>query len=328
MFNDIYVTQSQRFVKLSCKTHISKILESHKWTKRTNASPLHSPMNHHKKYMADVKFTTRPTDTDPKIVLEKEMKFLYRQAIGELIFAVITCRPDILYSIIKLSQYNTKPAHIHYLDVKHVFKYLCDIIDDGIYYWRPTLQLDLPNLPWTTIPHDNHDVQILPSLLTQPVGFVDSYWAGNTSHCRSTSRICLCFAGAPVVYRSWFQPTVSLSSSEAGFIAATEAGRLILCLCSMLNDLDISQESATIIYKDNCAATSMTNASQPTHQTRHMDIKRLTLLDWVTTDQLILSAISTHDNLADSLTKFLGTQLCSRHTATTLGKRQPSYCTF
>ena len=202
MFNGIDVTQSQRFVKLSCKTYISKILEGHNWTKRTNTSPLHSPMNHDKKYMTELELATGPTDTDAKVVLEKEMKFSYRQAIGELLFAAITCRPDILYSIIKLSQYNTKPARIHYLAVKRVFKYLRDTIDDGLHYWRPTLQLDLPNLPSPTIPHDNHDVQIPPSLLNQPVGFVDSDWAGDTSHRRSISKMCLCFAGAPVVYRS------------------------------------------------------------------------------------------------------------------------------
>ena len=165
-------------------------------------------------------------------------------------------------------------------------------------------------------------------MLTQPIAFVDSDWAGDTSHHRSISGICLCFASAPVVYRSRFQPTVSLSSTEAEFIAATEAGKLTLYLRSMLNDLNISQESATTIYEDNAAATAMANASRPTRRTRHMDIKHFALLDWVATDQMILSAISTHDNPADSLTKSLGPQLFSRHTTTILGKQQPSYCTF
>ena len=103
MFNGIDITQIQRFVKLLCKTYISKILEGHNWTKHTNASPLHSPMNYDKKYTTELKIATGPTDTDAKIVLEKEMKFSYLQAIGELLFVAITCRPDILYSIIKLS---------------------------------------------------------------------------------------------------------------------------------------------------------------------------------------------------------------------------------
>ena len=32
--------------------------------------------------------------------LATDMKFSYQQAIGELLFAAITCRPDILYLVI------------------------------------------------------------------------------------------------------------------------------------------------------------------------------------------------------------------------------------
>ena len=140
--------------------------------------------------------------------------------------------------------------------------------------------------------------------------------------------MCLCFAGAPVVYRSRFQPTISQSSTEAEFIAAAEAGKLTLYLRSLLNDLSITQTDATVLYEDNAAAIAMANASRPTRRTRHMEIKHFALLDWVATDQMLLSAISTHDNPADGLTKSLGPYLFARHTATLLGKRQPSYCNF
>ena len=140
--------------------------------------------------------------------------------------------------------------------------------------------------------------------------------------------MCLCFSGALVVYRSRFQPTISQSSTEAEFSAAVEADKLALYLRSMLHDLGIAQTDATTLYEDNAAAVAMANASRPTRRTRHMDIKHFALLDWVSTDQLILSAISTHDNPADGLTKSLGPQLFARHTATLLGKHQPSYCDF
>ena len=48
------------------------------------------------------------------------MGFLYCTAIGELIYALITCRPDIAYATIKMSQYNTNPAHYHYIAVKKI----------------------------------------------------------------------------------------------------------------------------------------------------------------------------------------------------------------
>ena len=278
--------------------------------------------------MRELETSSGPTDPTAHATLQKEMGFAYRQSIGELLFAAITCRPDILYCIIKLSQYNTKPARIHYLAVKRIFRYLRDTISDGLHYWRQRLDNTLPDSPCPPILHDNHDVQTPQASPSQPIGFVDSDWAGDMSHRRSISGVCLCFAGAPVVYRARFQATISQSSTEAEFIAAVEAGKLALYLRSILNDLGINQNDATPLYEDNAAAIAMANASRPTRRTRHMEIKHFALLDWVATDQLILMAISTHDNPADGLTKSLGPHLFARHSTTMLGKRKPSYCMF
>ena len=138
--------------------------------------------------------------------------------------------------------------------------------------------------------------------------------------------MCLCFAGAPVVYRSCSQLNISQSSIEANFIADAEAGKLTLYLRAMLNNIGILQESATPIFEDNDVAIAMANARQPTRRTRRMEIKYFALLDWVATDQMILMTISMHNNSAESLTKSLGPHLFARHLATLLGKRNPSYC--
>ena len=69
-----------------------------------------------------------------------------------------------------------------------------------------------------------------------------------------------------MVYRTHFQSTVSQFSTEAEFIAAVKAGKLALYLRSMLDDLGISQVTATPLYEDNNAAIAMDNASRPTHR--------------------------------------------------------------
>jgi hypothetical protein len=56
--------------------------------------------------------------------LEKAMGFSYRQAIGELIFALTICCPDVAVPVIKLSQHASRPAPEHYKAVKAVFAYL------------------------------------------------------------------------------------------------------------------------------------------------------------------------------------------------------------
>ena len=62
------------------------------------------------------------------------MGFSYRQAIGDLIFALTICRPDIAVPVIRLSHYYLScPAPEHYKAVKAVLVcYLNATHDDGL----------------------------------------------------------------------------------------------------------------------------------------------------------------------------------------------------
>jgi hypothetical protein len=88
-------------------------------------------------------------------------------------------------------------------------------------------------------------------------------------------------------------------------MAACDTGKMSLYICSILWDLNIPQEAATITYEDNDACTAMANAQKPTLRTCHMDIKYLALCDWVEQDLLILKRIDTNINMADPFTKTL-----------------------
>jgi hypothetical protein len=55
---------------------------------------------------------------------------------GELIWAMTTCRPDLAYAGVKLSQANACPHEHHFHGVKHALKYLYSTREDGLYYWR------------------------------------------------------------------------------------------------------------------------------------------------------------------------------------------------
>ena len=158
--------------------------------------------------------STRPTSTNAKIILEEKMKVSHHQAIDELLFSAITCLPNKLYSIIKLFQYNNKTTQTHYLAVTRVSKYLQNTVDDGLHYWRPNLQPDLPDLPAPHIPHDDHEVIIHPSNNQHPIGYIDYNCAGDTSQRCSISDICPFFSRASVLSCSRFQPTISLSSTR------------------------------------------------------------------------------------------------------------------
>ena len=99
--------------------------------------------------------------------------------------------------------------------------------------------------------------------------------------------------------------TLSLSSTEAEFTAACDAGKVILYVCSILNEIGVSQNEATTLFIDSNGALLMGNAQQPTRRTRHTDIKHFSLLDWIERKLIILQRINTSDNSADALTKYL-----------------------
>ena len=96
-------------------------------------------------------------DSDPKIKrdLKISMKISYCSAIGELIYAMTTCCPDIAYATVQASQYSTRPHAIQYHGVRHILKYLYATKDDRLYYWRVTSNNNLPVVPLPAI-HSHH----------------------------------------------------------------------------------------------------------------------------------------------------------------------------
>jgi hypothetical protein len=205
---------------------------------------------------------TPPPDTPARNALEA--RFRYRCGIGELIWAMITCRPEISFPVTKLSQFAAQPAAVHYDAVKRVFRYLNSTPEHGLTYWRTTPHAYLPAHPpppRLAAPVDHcltHNVadaaeKYSPTAL---LGYVDSDWAADIRHRRSISGIVFKMAGAAIAWKCRVQPTVSLSSTEAEFLAASDAGKMALYLRSILDELDIPQQFATILMRTIVAHSS------------------------------------------------------------------------
>ena len=65
-----------------------------------------TPMIYDKKYMNKLRETKGSELLEDQIILEDNMGFKYRGGIRELLFAAITCRPKIMYGVIKLSPFS------------------------------------------------------------------------------------------------------------------------------------------------------------------------------------------------------------------------------
>ena len=306
------------------------MLAKHDWIHHETELPAATfpiPMKSEAAYQRKLETTDIPSESDIAR-LETKYGFGYRQAIGELIYALVTCRPDISYPVIKLSQYSTRPTEIHFEAVKQIYRYLNATKTEGIYFWRKQPRNDLEAAAMPSCKTDTNYNESEIHERQQPghsvmFGAVDSDYAGDVSHRRSVTGIILHIAGGTIFYKSKFQDTVALSSTEAEFTAAAEAGKYILYVRSILEQLGIPQNEATTLYEDNQGALLMANAQQPTKRTRHMEIKTFVLQHWVEQDLIRLKRINTTDNYSDVMTKATGRTLFYRHMNYILGKIIP-----
>jgi hypothetical protein len=129
------------------------------------------------------------------------MGFGYRLGIRELIYALVTCHPDLSYAVVRCAQSSVCPAEIHYHAIKHILKYFYLTRHDGLHYWHPQPNESLPPADLPKINSEAHD-----SLLDgRPVhdsldlhGYVDSDWATCPKTCLSFTGVCVCLAGGTI----------------------------------------------------------------------------------------------------------------------------------
>ena len=150
-FNGINLIQTRNCITVNCRMYLDRVLERHGWS---NISPNINkgvvPLTSDSKLIRELEQTVGPINPIDKQKLEKEMGFSYRTVIGELIYAMVTCCPDISFAVTKLSQYASKPDRCHYVAVKNVFCYLASTKDEGLTYWREHPNEELPDRPEPT----------------------------------------------------------------------------------------------------------------------------------------------------------------------------------
>src|SRR5258705_4116460 len=80
-----------------------------------NCNPVTYPLD--KNHQIDKTTTTNADDSKVNVKL-------YQQMVGSLMYTVIGTRPDITFTVTRLSQFLTKPTKNHFVAIKHAFRYL------------------------------------------------------------------------------------------------------------------------------------------------------------------------------------------------------------
>ena len=146
--------------------------------------------------MDECKAAISPADASSRFVSSNattKIKAPFREAVGALMHLTTATRPDIAYAVSDVSRFMENPQEEHWVAVKRIFGYLQGTKTYGICY-KSSDKIDFR-------------------------GYSDADWAGDLADRKSASGYAFMLLSAPISWGSKKQPSVSLSTSEAEYIA-------------------------------------------------------------------------------------------------------------
>ncbi|KAJ9566153.1 hypothetical protein OSB04_002119 [Centaurea solstitialis] len=227
-----------------------------------DAKPASTPMETHKHLTADVEG-------------EEVDVHHYRSMIGSLMYLTAS-RPDIMFAVCVCARFQVRPKESHLHAVKRIFKYLKG---------QPKLGLWYPN-------DSSFDL----------VAYTDSDYGGANLDRKSTSGGCQFLGGRLVSWQCKKQTTVSQSTTEAEYIAASQCCSQVLWIQNQMKDYGLSFLQ-TPIYIDNNSAISIVNNPVKHSKTKHIEIKYHFIRDCNEKKIIQVLKVHTDDQYANQFTK-------------------------
>ncbi|XP_073137296.1 secreted RxLR effector protein 161-like [Henckelia pumila] len=200
----------------------------------------------------------------------------YSNVTGSLMYAMVCTRPDIAYAISLVSIFMSKHGKTHWAAVKWILRYIKATTSTGLIYGN--LQNTEDGL----------------------VGYVDADYAADIDRIRSISGYTFMFNGCVVSWKATLQAIVALSTTEAEYVAITEAAKEGIWLKGILTEL-MRERVGVKVYTDSQSALHLTKNPMPHERTKHIDIRLHFIRDLVEQGKIDMQKISTEDNPADML---------------------------
>eukprot|EP00253_Pinus_taeda_P021629 PITA_21629 len=170
----------------------------------------------------------------------------YRSMIGSLLYLIGT-RPDIMHAVGIVGRFQANPKESHLRVVKIIFRYLQGTQNFGLWYPRDT---DLTLYAYT-----------------------DADWAGRVDD-RKISSGGAFYMGSRLV--SWFskkQSSITLSTTEAEYVAVASYCTQLLWMMQTLQHIQITCTPPISILCDNTSSISISKNPVMHSKTKHIPIK-------------------------------------------------------
>jgi hypothetical protein len=204
----------------------------------------------------------------------------YSQVIGSLMYLMNSTRPDIAYSISRLSRYTSNPGNDHWNALIRVLRYLKYTLDYGLHYTKypPVLE-----------------------------GYSDANWISDNTETKSTSGYVFTLGGAAVSWKSSKQTCIARSTMESEFIALDKAAEEAEWLRNFLEDISVWPKPVTAIciHCDSMAAQTRAKNSVYNGKSRHIRCRHKTIKQLLSTGIISIQYVRSKENIADPLTKGL-----------------------
>jgi len=266
--------RSRRMLGLSQRQYINDTLRMYGLE---DCSPTKTPMDPKAKISA----ADCPVTEEEKAEM-RSVPFI--NLLGRWAYLATASRPDIAYACSKLAQVQRNPGMEHWKALKHLSRYLAG-----------TRELMLVYAP------DASSSGLF-------MAYSDADHAGDSDTARSTSGVIMKMGTGAVSWSSKLQPIVTLSSTEAEYVAACSTGQEAAWLRSFLSSLGYDMSAPSTLFMDNKSAVCV--ARNPEHQGRmkHIDVRWHWLREAVERGEFKIEHIPTASMPADILTKALPAQ--------------------
>ena len=194
-------------------------------------------------------------------------------------YLMVCTRPDLCYGVSLVSRFMSQPGKEHWEATKWILRYLRGTIDVGLVFEATEKGM-------------------------QVNGFVDSDYAGDIDTRRSQTGYVFQIGGCTVSWKSNLQSIVALSTTEAEYIACTEAIKEALWLKGITREFGIEQNSVSL-YSDSQSALHLSKNMMFHERTKHIDVRFHFIREVISSGNVTLLKVSTEENAADALTKAL-----------------------
>ena len=217
----------------------------------------------------------------------------YQSALGSLMYAMLGTRPDIAHSVGVLSQHAATPGKQHWNALMRVFHYLCGTADLKLTYRGSSEAKEL-------------------------VEYVDADHASDPVDRRSFTGYAFVLNGAAVTWASKKQHSVSTSSTDAEYVAGSEATKEAVWLRLLLSEIGQLKAGPTTLLIDNQSAIARAKNPVCHSRTKHVAVQHHFIREKVESGEVKAEYIPTGDQVADVLTKALARE---KHEKFTKGLR-------